>query len=83
MPRYCFSEPDIDLASAVADNINNTESEPVVEQFAKPLIAYARVPLAQGANELFPTRCEDHRRGAGDISGHALASALCRSRPAF
>jgi hypothetical protein len=81
MPRYCFSEPDIDLAGTIANNINDPEGQPVVEQFAKPLIAYARVPLAQGANELFPTRCEHHQCGAG-ISGHALASARC-ANPAF
>jgi len=48
MPPYCSSQPDIDLASVVADNIDDTESQPVVEQFAKPLIAYARMPLALG-----------------------------------
>jgi NADPH-dependent FMN reductase len=77
MPPYCSSQPDIDLASVVADNIDDTESQPVVEQFAKPLIAYARMPLAQGANELFPRRCEDRRCGAGHISGHAVGFQRC------
>jgi len=54
MPPYCSDQPDIDLASVVADNIDDTQSQPVVEQFPKPLIAYAWVPLAHGANELFP-----------------------------
>ena len=81
MPPYCSSQPDIDLASVAADNIDDTESQPVVEQFAKPLIAYARVPLAQGANEFFPSWCEDHRCGAGHISGHALASSVVQIPP--
>jgi hypothetical protein len=81
MPPYCSDQPDIDLASVVADNIDDTQSQPVVEQFPKPLIAYAWVPLAHGANELFPRRCEDPRCGTGHIGGHALASSVVQIPP--
>jgi len=83
MPAYCSNQPDIDLANVVADNIDDTQSQPVVEQFAKPLFAYARMPLAHGANELFPRRCEDPRCAADHIGGHALASSVVQSCPAF
>ncbi|HZN31644.1 MAG TPA: hypothetical protein VFB88_19980, partial [Xanthobacteraceae bacterium] len=53
IPHHLGGQPDIDLTGVAADDIDDTAGEPMVEQFAEPRIADARVPPAHGANELF------------------------------
>jgi hypothetical protein len=74
MAPHGSRQPDIDLAGLVADDIDGAAGEPLVEQFSEPLVADARVPLAQGVKEFFPRQREDRRSGSGRMSGHGLAS---------
>jgi hypothetical protein len=74
MAPHGSRQPDIDLAGLVADDIDGAAGEPLVEQFSEPLVADARVPLAQGVKEFFPRQREDRRSGSGHMTGHGLAS---------
>ena len=78
MAPHGSRQPDIDLAGLVADDIDGAAGEPLVEQFSEPLVADARVPLAQGVKEFFPRQREDRRSGSGRMSGHGLASLHSR-----
>jgi hypothetical protein len=63
------SQSDVDLARLIANDIEDPASQPMIEELAEPLVAYARVALAQSAKKLFARGREHNRCGRG----HALA----------